>query len=180
MNLSNKIAYIALGSVGTIIGLVFGSIFPISEAQEKIGVFDIVTCKQLGIQNDEGDLIAYLGTTDEFKGDNSFINNSDEAVLTFVSAANTVDPPTQMTLTNSTLLFREPEDKILQVGESKLSKIATTDLGKMSVYGLIIFDFKKSGVTGLTTLGFEEHSKKHFLSFIDETGVIIYPRVGDK
>ena len=75
-----------LGSICTIIGMVFACVFPLAKAGDEFGSFDLLTCRQLMIKNKKGQALAYLGNADKFGGD--FVLTSDEAVLAFISAHN--------------------------------------------------------------------------------------------
>ena len=51
---SNQLRWMALDSIGTIIGLMIGNVLPLFAVNEGERTFDTIACKQIAILRDDG------------------------------------------------------------------------------------------------------------------------------
>lgn len=170
---------IGLGNTGKCLydnRICVAGVFPLAKAGDGVGNFEIVNadylvCKKLIVKDENDQLIAYLGSAEGFGSDSSIIKDSDKVVLSLVDSDDVLAP--QITLTSSALTFREPNQKILQVGETELSRFARSDIKSADVYGISIFDVKD---VSFSILGHSDKHGDHHLVFSNKDGLTLYPK----
>lgn len=85
-----------------------------------------------------------------------------------------------MTLTNSCLSIRQPNDRMLQVGETTTSRIVKSELQEADTFGFTVMDLKNAGFTMLGFNKYDKYGRNHYLTFSDKGGTILYTSKGDK
>ncbi|MDE0040858.1 MAG: hypothetical protein OXT74_02390, partial [Candidatus Poribacteria bacterium] len=100
---AKRLGWVALGSIGTIIGLVFGNMLPLFAVSGGEQVFDTIGCKQLLLIGEDNKPLGGLGAADFFS-DTSTMKDSSSALVLFGR-----DGQSNLLLTNSQLGFSKSD-----------------------------------------------------------------------
>ena len=120
---SNQLRWMALGSIGTIIGLMIGNVLPLFAVNEGERTFDTIACKQIAILRDDGGISGIIGTNPENQSGYIFLKSIDGCQV-IVSSAEELDN-NRSGLVAVTSVNRMASFHVNKSGEGK---IITTDI----------------------------------------------------